>query len=121
MQWSVISKFYWTFRHVTTHSNVNIFVVGFFTGVKEGTKSLSKSIHENDNEIQFSISEDFSNIDHRVKFHLYQHIFEDEYEDFLWLLKCLLLRNGTSDAISACVVLSTQKIYTLQVKDHMSG
>lgn len=87
-------------------------------GAREGTKSVKL---DDTNDIEFEFSEDFSNIDHRIKLHLYQHIFEDEHEEFLWLLPCSLLSYTASEVISACLVLSTHKVYSLQVRKHNKG
>lgn len=89
---------------------------GLFTSPKEGTRSIQLNCDKS-NEIKFNFADDFSNVDHRIKLHLYQHIFEDEHEDFMWLLKCSLLCSGTSKIINACLILSTQKVYILQMKD----
>lgn len=88
---------------------------GFFSGPKVGTKSESEK-SSNQNDIKFDYTENFSNIDHRIKYHLYQNIFEDEHENFVWLLKCVLV-SINNQLFESCIVLSTHKVYILHIKD----
>lgn len=106
-------------KRFTLHE-LNESFLGLFTSPKEGTRSTIQSNGDKNDEIKFNYSDNFSNVDHRIKLHLYQHIFEDEHEDFVWLLKCSLLCSGAIQPINACLVLSTQKVYILQIKNSIN-
>lgn len=94
---------------------------GLFSGPTTGTKSsVNKNTVETINDIKFDFGEDFSNVDHRVKYHLYQHVFEDEHENFVWLLRCVLISTGYNEAVEGCIALSTYRVYFLNIKDHDS-
>lgn len=94
---------------------------GLFSGPTTGTKSGgSKNTVESIDDIKFYFGEDFSNVDHRVKYHLYQHVFEDEHENFVWLVRCVLLSTGYNEALEGCIALSTYRIYFLNIKEHDS-
>lgn len=103
--------------------NKNSIISSLFEGLFSGptTGTLSALTEDNSNEIEFSFDGDFSQVDHRIKYHLYHYIFEDEHEHFVWLLHCVILSTNMTEPVTACLVLSTHKVYILHLNDHSSG
>lgn len=80
------------------------------------TKS-SKRSEAGMNSIQYNY-DDLTNIDHRVKLHLFQNLLEDNDEKLVWLVKTLIVVDDPSSdglPISAIVVMSTKKVYFLKI------
>lgn len=62
--------------------------------------------------------EDLTNIDHRVKLHLFQNLLEDNDEKLVWLVKTIIVVDDLSSdglPIPSLVVMSTKKIYFLKI------
>lgn len=68
-------------------------------------------------EYSFSYS-DFSQVDHRLKLHLFQNIFEDDGEMLMWLVKARVYdentTEGTLQGFDCLFVMSTTKFYILK-------
>ncbi|XP_037024517.1 serine/threonine-protein kinase 11-interacting protein isoform X2 [Bradysia coprophila] len=106
-------------------------ITSMFGGLFQSTNLLmSKTVKDSGpaaacDKFKFSYT-DFSNVDHRFKLFLYQHIFEDEGEHLKWLVKGKIFNdnnNPTSDSsaiIRGIFVMSTTKFYVLQIMGNES-
>nr|CAD7432498.1 unnamed protein product [Timema monikensis] len=58
---------------------------------------------------------DFAAVDHRIKLHLYLHIFEDDQEELILLLRAQIVSQNIKTPFFGCIVMSTTKVYILRV------
>ncbi|XP_069674529.1 serine/threonine-protein kinase 11-interacting protein isoform X2 [Periplaneta americana] len=58
---------------------------------------------------------DFSAVDHRVKLYLYLHLFQQEQEDLLFLLRAQIIPFSSNSSYPGCFIVSTKNIYILEV------
>lgn len=69
------------------------------------------------NIIQYNY-DDLTNIDHRVKLHLFRDVLEENDEKLVWLVKTIIIVDDISSdglPIPAMVVMTTKKIYFLKI------
>ncbi|PNF20932.1 hypothetical protein B7P43_G10561 [Cryptotermes secundus] len=64
--------------------------------------------------VKYSYS-DFSIVDHRVKLHLYLHVFQQEQEELLFLLRAHIVPLSATLSYPGCLVMSSRKVYILQI------
>nr|CAD7267459.1 unnamed protein product [Timema shepardi] len=88
-------------------------------GLKQSvsTKLLSDSLRPaspSAQDIYYSYK-DFAAVDHRIKLHLYLHIFEDDQEELILLLRAQIVSQNIKTPFFGCIVMSTTKIYILRV------
>lgn len=61
-------------------------------------------------------NEDLSILDHRLKLYCFQHVFEDNDEKLMWLIKCIVVEEDLSNIPRvSLLVMSTKKIYILRI------
>ncbi|XP_075149395.1 uncharacterized protein LOC142223398 isoform X2 [Haematobia irritans] len=58
---------------------------------------------------------DFNDIDHRLKLYFYQTKFEEQGEHFKWIVKGQIYNENTKQLCEGCVVVSTCKIYLMEI------
>lgn len=59
---------------------------------------------------------DFSDVDHRLKLYFYQTIFQENNEQFKWIVKTKLYVDSTNKFVESGVLLmSTSKLYLMQI------
>ncbi|XP_078051499.1 uncharacterized protein LOC144477636 [Augochlora pura] len=100
-------------------TNLTTLLGGLLQSVKiDSNKSLmtksEESSHFLGNNIQYSYT-DFSSIDHRIKLHIILNIFKHENEELILLLRADILMQNAKDPFPGCFVLSTSKVYVLQI------
>nr|CAD7411664.1 unnamed protein product [Timema cristinae] len=88
-------------------------------GLKQNvsTKLLSDSLRPPSpgaQDIYYSYK-DFAAVDHRIKLHLYLHIFEDDQEELILLLRAQIVSQNIKTPFFGCIVMSTTKVYILRV------
>lgn len=91
-------------------------------GSKLPSKSSDKVIESSDSKgtvigndkVKYSYT-DFSVVDHRVKLHLYLHVFQQEQEELLFLLRAQIVPQSSSLSYPGCLVMSNRKVYVLQI------
>uniref|UniRef100_A0A1L8DN41 Putative serine/threonine-protein kinase 11-interacting protein n=1 Tax=Nyssomyia neivai TaxID=330878 RepID=A0A1L8DN41_9DIPT len=60
--------------------------------------------------------DDFGNVDHRIQIFLYQHIFMENSEKLLWVVRCRFCdEKVSSDWFDGIVVMSTVRFYTFLI------
>nr|CAD7463999.1 unnamed protein product [Timema tahoe] len=88
-------------------------------GLKQNvsTKLLSESLRPPSPRAQdiYYSYKDFAAVDHRVKLHLYLHIFEDDQEELILLLRAQIVSQNIKTPFFGCIVMSTTKVYILRV------
>lgn len=80
-------------------------------------KPSKESVVVQFNPIQYNY-DDLSAVDHRVKLHLFQNVFEENEEKLMWLVRCLVIEDEASSngvPFSSLVVMSTRKVYVLRI------
>lgn len=86
--------------------------------LSKGSNSKSKDVFDaNECTEQYVFSyTDFITIDHRLKLHLFQNIFEDDGEMLKWLVKARVFDENMSDntGFDCLFVMSTTKFYILK-------
>lgn len=84
------------------------------------TQKTDETIEIPFEEFKYSYT-DFDNVDHRLKAFFYQNIFEDNNEQFKWLVKGRLLNDNQIDDKSKNTIfdgmflMSTTKFYIFQI------
>ncbi|KDR23218.1 serine/threonine-protein kinase 11-interacting protein [Zootermopsis nevadensis] len=58
---------------------------------------------------------DFAVVDHRVKLHLYLHVFHQEQEELLFLLRAQIIPQSSRSSYPGCLVMSSRNVYVLQI------
>lgn len=97
-----------------------------FLGLWNATSSLTSTAKPSPpsqykvGDVEFSYT-NFTQIDHRVKLHLFLNIFEDENEELVWLIRAEILSHNAEQTFSGCVVLSTRKFYVLKIEGDIIG
>lgn len=85
------------------------------------SKTITNKIPPNNvDNVEFSYN-DFTQIDHRIKLHLYLNIFDEETEEVVWLIRAEILTHYAEQPFSGCVVFSTKKIYVLKIDNVVLG
>ncbi|XP_076644442.1 uncharacterized protein LOC143354324 isoform X2 [Halictus rubicundus] len=105
-------------------TNLTSLLGGLLQSIKiDSNKSLmikaEETSHFLGNNIQYSYT-DFSSVDHRIKLHIILNIFEHENEELILLLRADILMRNMKDPFPGCFVLSTLKVYVLQI-DGLEG
>nr|XP_033339293.1 serine/threonine-protein kinase 11-interacting protein [Megalopta genalis]XP_033339294.1 serine/threonine-protein kinase 11-interacting protein [Megalopta genalis]XP_033339295.1 serine/threonine-protein kinase 11-interacting protein [Megalopta genalis]XP_033339296.1 serine/threonine-protein kinase 11-interacting protein [Megalopta genalis] len=100
-------------------TNLTTLLGGLLQSIKiDSNKSLmtkaEESSHFLSNNIQYSYT-DFSSIDHRIKLHIILNIFKHQNEELILLLRADILMQNAKDPFPGCLVLSTSKVYVLQI------
>lgn len=79
---------------------------------KSGT---NKNEESNSSKYKFNYV-DFSDVDHRLKFYFYQTMFQDNNEQFKWIVKTKLYMDSTNKFVeSGVLVMSSNKLYLMQI------
>uniref|UniRef100_A0A1B6DEH5 Serine/threonine-protein kinase 11-interacting protein n=2 Tax=Clastoptera arizonana TaxID=38151 RepID=A0A1B6DEH5_9HEMI len=71
----------------------------------------------NHSPVEFSYK-NFTQVDHRIKLHLFQQVFQYDNEDVLFLLKGHIIFNSGED-FEGCIVLSTHSLYILKISEYV--
>ncbi|XP_076294783.1 uncharacterized protein LOC143215989 isoform X2 [Lasioglossum baleicum] len=105
-------------------TNLTSLLGGLLQSIKiDSNKSLMMKAEETSHflghNIQYSYT-DFSSVDHRIKLHILLNIFEHENEELILLLRADILMRNMKDPFPGCFVLSTLKVYVLQI-DGLEG
>ncbi|KAL0271049.1 UNVERIFIED_CONTAM: hypothetical protein PYX00_008281 [Menopon gallinae] len=84
--------------------------------VKDNSRKAQRKTHSMDvsDGIQYSYT-DFTKIDHRIKLLLYSQIFEDNNEEYSFIIRCTVFLTNSSTSFESCVVFSNKKLYILKV------
>lgn len=89
----------------------------FDTIIQSTNELMSKTPNLNEDSSKFKFNYvDFSDVDHRLKFYFYQAIFQDNNEQYKWIVKTKLYLDSTNKFVESGVLLmSTSKLYLMQI------
>ncbi|KAJ9593403.1 hypothetical protein L9F63_015029, partial [Diploptera punctata] len=80
----------------------------------KGSESFNNKKESDSNKVNYSYT-DFTIVDHRVKLFLYLHIFQEEGEEFSYLIRAHLMDSTSGLSFPGLLVASTINLYLLKI------